>query len=91
MINKMLRLAIIVAAVTTILAAFTACNGVNLSAKYSELLDQTAALSAETASRAQAGKLTPEQQSQALVAQSKTWQLFRDARDGKDSAPATQP
>ena len=45
--------------------------------------DETAALSAETDARAQAGKLTTEEMIQALGAQAQTWQKFKDARDGR--------
>lgn len=71
------------------------CNGVTLSPTYSTLLDQTAALSQDTATRAQAGTLTQAQETQALVGQAATWQLFRSARDGNatpaTTVPATQP
>jgi hypothetical protein len=61
--------------------------GVVVSAKYSELLDKTAVLSAETARRAEAGELTSEEMVAALKRQAETWQRFRDARDGKEGAP----
>ncbi len=61
--------------------------GVVVNAKYSELLDKTAVLSAETARRAEAGDLTPEEMVAALKRQAETWQRFRDARDGKEGAP----
>jgi hypothetical protein len=59
------------------------CSGVILSAEYSELLDQTAALSAETARRAEAGQLTEQQMARALRDEADIWQQFRNARDGK--------
>jgi len=75
------------------------CSGVIVDAQYSALLDRTAALAAETAARADAGKLSPAEMTAALDAQAKTWALFQDARDGKDSTaaaatsvvPASQP
>lgn len=59
------------------------CTGVMLSAEYSRLLDQTAALSAETAKRAEAGTLTQPQMVSALRYQADCWATFRDARDGR--------
>jgi len=76
------------------LASLGGCNGVTLNATYSQTLDQTAALSKETADRNRAGGLTPAQVQQSLDGQAATWQLFRDARDGKASPSAsstTQP
>ena len=58
------------------------CNGVVLNAEYSDLLDRTTALSAETANRAEDGQLTPEQMTSHLVKQAGVWQRFKDARDG---------
>ena len=58
------------------------CSGVVLNAEYSQLLDQTAALSAETARRAEAGELSPDEMVAALKAQAETWQRLRHARDG---------
>ena len=60
------------------------CSGVIMNAEYSQLLDETAALSAETADRAEQGKLSSEEMAQALRLQATAWQKFRDARDGKD-------
>ena len=59
------------------------CNGVILNAKYSQLLDETAALSQETARRAERGALDPNQMAQALRHQANVWQKFRDGRDGQ--------
>ena len=59
------------------------CNGVILNAEYSQLLDRTAALSAETARRAEAGGLSPAEMTTALSAQAKVWQQFKDAKDGR--------
>ena len=58
------------------------CSGVIMNAEYSQLLDKTAALSEQTAARAEDGALTPAEMTQALVLQAQTWQKFRDARDG---------
>lgn len=63
-------------------AVLGGCSGVMLNAEYSQLLDETAALSRETADRAAAGKLDPNQMSAALTYQAGVWQRFRDARDG---------
>ena len=90
---KLLVLSLIVTAVMCLAACLGGCNGVQVNATYSALLDQTAALSKETAARAQAGTLTEDQKTQALVGQAATWQMFRDARDGKasDSPPPSAP
>lgn len=61
------------------------CSGVRMNAQYSQLLDETAALSAKTAALATDGQLTAQQMVQALQQQAEIWQLFRDARDGVDS------
>jgi len=68
-----------------LLVAASGC-GVWMNATYSEILDRTVALSAETASRAEHGNLSPDDARQALVLQAKTWKLFQDARDGKSTA-----
>jgi hypothetical protein len=65
----------------------TAGCGVMMNAQYSQVLDRTVALSAETASRAEHGSLTFDEAKAALALQARTWKLFQDARDGK--APAT--
>lgn len=67
-----------------VLVMFGAGCGVWCSAEYSVLLDKTAAISSETAIRAQAGTLSSAEMTQALVLQAETWQRFRDARDGQD-------
>jgi hypothetical protein len=64
------------------------CSGVWMNAEYSALLTSTASLSAETASRAQIGQLSPDEMKSALVDQSNTWAKFVAARDGSAS---TQP
>jgi len=66
------------------MAVLTAgCNGVILSAKYSQLLDQTTAVSVETAQRAKAGTLDCNEAKIALEKQAVVWKEFQDARDGK--------
>ena len=59
------------------------CSGVIVSAEYSRLLDETAAVSEATACRAESGRLDPNEMVRALRAQAEVWQKFRDARDGK--------
>ena len=59
------------------------CSGVIMNARYATLLDQTVALSGDTAAKAQAGTLTDAQKTEALVKQAETWKLFQSARDGK--------
>jgi uncharacterized lipoprotein YmbA len=69
---------------TVLLAVVLAgCSGVWMNAEYSRLLDETAALSAETARRAEAGLLDPNEAAAALRAQADVWQKFRDARDAR--------
>lgn len=72
-----------IVAILIVCLLLAGCSAVTMNAEYSQLLDKTAALSAETAARAEQGKLTEAEKTQALSAQAKTWQLFRDARDGK--------
>ena len=69
------------------------CNDVMLSAKYNRLLDQTADLSAETASRAQAGTLPAADMAISLKYQAYVWRQFVNGRDGveSDPLPTTQP
>ena len=69
-------------AVFAVVLGITGCRGVVLNAEYSRLLDQTAALSAESATRAEQGKLTEDQKTQILRYEAQVWQRFRDARDG---------
>lgn len=75
-------------AIIALLLSLTGCSGVMLNATYSKLLDQTAALSRDTADRAKAGKLTPDQMTGALDAQATTWEQFRAASKGQTT---TQP
>lgn len=70
-----------------LLFALAGCRGVVLNAEYSGLLDRTTSLSAETAMRARAGQLTPADMTAALDFQAKTWQLFKNGRDGVGGAP----
>jgi len=67
--------------------AAAGCSGVILNAEYSQLLDETTALSVETAARAQRGDLDPNEMVEALTAQAQVWKRFRDARDGVKPAP----
>ena len=49
---------------------------------YSNLLDKTTAWSVEVSSRAEAGKLTEEEKTEALKANAGLWEKFRNAKDG---------
>jgi len=60
----------------------TGCGGVWMNADYSRLLDETAALSDETARRALGGQLDPNEMASALAAQADVWNKFRVAREG---------
>jgi hypothetical protein len=62
------------------------CSAVTLNAEYSRILDETAALSATTADRAEAGRLDPNCMKQALRWNARCWRLFQDARDGLESS-----
>ena len=73
-------------------AILSGCGGVWMNAEYSGLLTSTAQLSAQTASRANAGQLTPEEMKEALTSQSIVWARFVDARNSVfNKSPATQP
>ena len=74
-----------------LLCASVGCRAVMLSPEYSQLLDRTAALSAETARRAEAGELSAEQMARALRVQARLWQQFKDARDGRDTSQTDIP
>jgi uncharacterized protein YceK len=76
MMQRVLILLIVAALLTA------GCSGVIMNAKYSSLLDQTAALSQDTADRATAGTLTPDDMKTSLVLQASIWQQFRNARNG---------
>jgi len=65
------------------LVLLSGCSGVLMNAQYSTLLDQTVAVSKETAVRADAGQLTSVEMVAALKVQASVWQRFKDARDGK--------
>ena len=58
------------------------CGGVWMNAEYSMLLDQTAALSEATATRAATGLMPESAMIDALDAQTQAWKNFQDARDG---------
>jgi len=58
------------------------CHEVSMSPVYSKLLDDTAALSEETAKRAEADALSPSEMKLGLRSNADAWQKFRDARDG---------
>lgn len=69
--------------IVLVLAAFIGgCNGVWTNAEYSQLLDKTAALSDETAKRAESGQMPESQMIQALRSQADTWAKFKSAKDG---------
>ena len=90
------RMAVMVALLAMAGAMLAGCNGVQLNAEYSRLLDQTADLSADTAARAQAGTLPAGDMRGALVYQAFVWQQFRNGRDGVKGdevpvPPTTQP
>ena len=57
--------------------------GVMLWPTYSQLLDKTTALADDSAARAEANALSPDQMKQALRGEANVWRQFRDARDGK--------
>ena len=73
--------AIVLAVVMAI--GLAGCNGVIMNAEYSQLLDETAALSNETAIRAGFGRLDANQMGEALRLQADVWEKFRAARDGR--------
>jgi len=58
------------------------CNGVYLNAKYSAILDDTAAWSSATAEKAESGSLDAEGMKKALLTNAQIWASFQDARDG---------
>ena len=61
----------------------TGCSGVIMNARYSSLLDETAAWSKNMADRDKAGSLSAKQKSGVITGNAELWQRFRDARDGK--------
>jgi len=66
------------------------CGGVWMNAEYSQLLDATAALSDESATRAEKGLLTPTDSAQILRLESNVFQKLRAAKGGVKS-PTTAP
>jgi len=58
--------------------------GVVMSAKYANLLDQTTAMSAEVARRAETGQMTQDEMVRALKLQAETWAQFKAAREGRE-------
>ena len=60
----------------------TGCGGVWMNADYSRLRDEPAALSNETARRALAGHMDPNEMAAALAAQSDVWNRLRVGREG---------
>jgi len=80
---RLSRFGIVVTCLLTVIA-LGGCSGVILSPTYSQLLDETTALSKETADRAEAGTITADTMKLALRKQATTWARFKDARDGKD-------
>ena len=77
-----MRRVLLAVVLLAVLVGVVGCNGVYLSAEYSQLLDETGALSAMTAERAKAGALDPNQMIEALTVQAEVWRKFQDARDG---------
>lgn len=71
------------AGLVLLLVLFAGCSGITCSAEYSGLIDRTAAVSNETATRAEAGQLSPAEQTQALRAQATIWQRIKAAKDGR--------
>jgi|GEM_PF-2299815 len=63
--------------------ALSGCGGVILSASYSQLLDETTALSATLAERAEAGRLDANSMTRGLRWNADMWRNFQDARDGR--------
>ncbi|MBI5723177.1 MAG: hypothetical protein HZA50_04405 [Planctomycetes bacterium] len=66
-----------------VLAGVLGGCGVMMTGEYSRLLDETAALSNQTATMAENSQLTSEQKTASLRKQADTWAKFQDARDGK--------
>jgi len=77
--KRMLIMIVLLLAVT----GSAGCRAVMLSPEYSRLLDDTAALSAETARRAEAKDLSADQMTRALAGQAAVWRKFQQARDGE--------
>ena len=73
---------VLIIAICFVMFVVLGCNGVNMNADYSRLLDRTTAISTEAARRAEVGELSSTEKTRALVLQAETWQKFRAARDG---------
>lgn len=65
------------------LVAASGC-GVMVTAEYSRLLDETAALSEQSAVMAENDQLSEQQKTAALRKQATVWKKFQDARDCKN-------
>jgi len=72
-----------IACVLLLVLMVSGCSGVLLNAEYSQLLDETAAWTAEAAKRAEAGQLDPNGMTTALRYSADHWKAFQDARDGR--------
>lgn len=68
-----------------ILLGVAGCHEVVMSARYSALLDQRAAIARQYSKFADANQLTAEASKQALRLNADAWQQFQFARDGKDA------
>jgi hypothetical protein len=65
------------------------CSGVVLSARYSTLLNESAAISKAAADMADANQMTPFEMKCSLRWNAEAWRKFQDGRDGKAPTPAT--
>ena len=74
---------VIVLAVALIGTCVTGCSGVLMNAEASSLLDRTAALSESSALQAEAGKMTPEQMTDALRGNANMFHVFRALKKGQ--------
>jgi hypothetical protein len=74
-----------IVALVLVVLLLPGCSGVLVNAEYSQLIDRTAVLMNESAVRAEAGKLTPEEMAKHLRYSADAWQKIRDARDGVES------
>ena len=77
---------LIVVVLVVLVGLLAGCNGVILSPTYSQLLDQTAAWTAQAAAQAENGTLDEQQMKACLKSSADHWQKFKDARDGKAAA-----
>ena len=62
--------------------ALAGCNGVWMNAEYTQLVDETAAMSSQTACLAARGMLDANQMVESLTVQATIWQKLREARGG---------